>query len=97
MGWVQDYCRPCGHTDCAFALILKIADDVFTFDNVFAFDNADDTFTFDNVFAFDINADNEFAFDNSFMPHFAHACMHLRIPCNKFDKVFEFAMHLQQI
>ena len=55
--------------------------------NVFAFDNANDAFAFDNVFVFD-NADDVFAFDNAFMPHFDHACMHLRMPCNKFDNVF---------
>ena len=38
---------------------LKIADDAFTFDN----DNADDVFAFDNTFAFD-NADDAFAFDH---------------------------------
>ena len=36
---------------CLVHLHLKIADDAFTFDNAFAFENADSTFTFDNALA----------------------------------------------
>ena len=66
------------------------ADDAFAFDSVFAFNNSDNMFVFDNVFAFN-NADDAFTFDNALMPYFDHVCMHLRMPYNKFDNVFEFA------
>ena len=88
----NDYRNPPAHAlrvNKQILCSLSIKINAFTFDNVFAFNNTD---TFDSVFAFD-NSDDVFAFDNVFMPHFDHACMHLRMhmPCNKFDNVSEFA------